>query len=198
MELNRNFNLLLTGQSLANIGDVLYIVSIIYLIFELTGSAAAAAFVPFTITSSMFVSNTLTPLLMQRFNLKWLLAFSQIGKTALLIELALFLPQLSLFNFYGLFIVISLVALLDGCASPVTQSFIPNYVNSAFHFVLPKKIHHFFDRFRVFKSSLLKKNRIFCIRIKINELLYFLCIQNINQILLPVFIPSHHEESRSN
>lgn len=90
MELNRNFNLLLTGQSLANIGDVLYIVSTIYLIFELTGSAAAAAFVSFTITSSMFVSNTLTPLLMQRFNLKWLLAFSQIGKTALLIELALF------------------------------------------------------------------------------------------------------------
>jgi DHA3 family macrolide efflux protein-like MFS transporter len=130
MKLNRNFNLLLTGQSLANIGDVLYIVSIIYVIFELTGSATAAAFVPFTITSSMFISNSLTPLLMQRFNLKWLLAGSQIGKTALLAALAFFLPQLSLSNFYGLFLVISLVALLDGCANPVTQSLIPNYVKS--------------------------------------------------------------------
>ncbi|MDN7247161.1 MFS transporter [Planococcus shenhongbingii] len=130
MKPNRNFNLLLTGQSLANIGDVLYIVSIIYIIFELTGSATAAAFVPFTITSSMFISNTMTPLLMQRFNLKWLLAGSQMGKTALLMALAFFLPQLSLSNFYGLFLVISLVALLDGCANPVTQSLIPNYVKS--------------------------------------------------------------------
>lgn len=130
MKLNRNFILLLTGQSLANIGDVLYIVSIIYLIFELTGSATVAALVPFVITSSMFVSNTLTPLLMQRFDLKWLLAGSQMGKTGLLIALALFLPQLTAANFIVLFLVISLVALLDGCANPVTQALIPNYVKS--------------------------------------------------------------------
>ncbi|WKA52742.1 MFS transporter [Planococcus liqunii] len=130
MKLNRNFNLLLTGQSLANIGDVLYIVSVIYLIFELTGSATAAAFVPFTITASMFLSNTLTPLLMQRFNLKWLLTGSQMGKTALLILLASLLPQLSLSNYYVLFPVISIVALLDGCANPVTQTLFPHYVKS--------------------------------------------------------------------
>lgn len=130
MKLNRNFHLLLTGQSLANIGDVLYIVSIIYLIFELTGSATAAALVPFIITSSMFVSNTLTPLLMQRVDLKWLLAVSQMGKTGLLIALALFLPQLTAANLIALFLLISLVALLDGCARPVTQALIPNYVES--------------------------------------------------------------------
>ncbi|MDN7243546.1 MFS transporter [Planococcus sp. N028] len=130
MKRNRNFNLLLTGQSLANIGDVLYIVSIIYVIFELTGSAAAAAFVPFTITSSMFVSNALTPLLMERFNLKWLLAGSQMGKTGLLITLALFVPHLTLANYYLLFLAISLVALLDGCANPVTRSLLPNYVEN--------------------------------------------------------------------
>ncbi|QHJ69925.1 MFS transporter [Planococcus halotolerans] len=130
MKLNRNFNLLLTGQSLANIGDILYIVSVIYLIFELTGSATAAAFVPFTITGSMFISNTLTPLLMERWNLKWLLAGSQMGKTVLLIALAFFTPQLSLANFVILFLVISLIALLDGCANPVTQSLIPLYVKN--------------------------------------------------------------------
>ena len=128
MKLNRNFNYLLAGQSLANIGDVLYIVSIIYLIFELTGSATAAAVVPFAITGSMFISNVLTPLLMQRFNLKWLLAGSQIGKTGLLIALALSLPHLSLGNYSWLFLLISLVAMLDGFASPVTRSLIPIYV----------------------------------------------------------------------
>ncbi len=128
MKLNRNFHLLLAGQSLVNIGDVLYIVSVIYAIFELTGSATAAAFVPFTITTSMFVSSLLTPLFMQRFHLKWLLVGSQTGKTILLIALALLLPQLDQANYVLLFIVMSLVALLDGCANPVTRSLIPAYV----------------------------------------------------------------------
>ncbi|CAM5209300.1 MFS transporter OS=Lysinibacillus sphaericus OX=1421 GN=LS41612_14590 PE=4 SV=1 [Lysinibacillus sphaericus] len=55
MNLGRNFWLLLVGQSLANIGDVLYIVSVIHIIYLLTGSAIAASFVPFTIATSMFV-----------------------------------------------------------------------------------------------------------------------------------------------
>lgn len=118
------------GQSFANIGDVLYIVSVIYLIFELTGSATAAAFVPFVITTSMFVSNSLTPLLMARYNLKWLLAGSQMGKTVLLMGLALWMPQLSISNHFWLYSIISLVALLDGCANPVVQTLIPNYVHN--------------------------------------------------------------------
>ena len=130
MKLNRNFHLLLAGQSLANTGDIVYIVSVIYAIFELTGSATAAAFVPFTITGAMFVSNTLTPLLMQRINLKWLLAFSQFGKTGLLVVLALLLPQLSIANYVLLFVVLALIALLDGCANPVTRSLIPAYVEN--------------------------------------------------------------------
>src|SRR5690606_12594753 len=119
----------LTGQSVANIGDVLYIVSIIYLIFELTGSATAAAVVPFAIPGSMFISNVLTPMLMQRFNLKWLLAGAQIGRSGLLLALALGLPFLSLSNYPWLFLLISLVALLDGCANPVQRSLIPIYVD---------------------------------------------------------------------
>lgn len=92
--MNKNFSLLLTGQSLANIGDVLYMVGIISAIFGLTGSATAASFVPFTITTSMFVSNLLTPLLIERVNLKWLLAGSQLGKTILIVVLGLLLTGL--------------------------------------------------------------------------------------------------------
>ncbi|TWT24353.1 MFS transporter [Planomicrobium sp. CPCC 101110] len=130
MKLNKNFSLLLTGQSLANIGDILYIVSIIYIIFGLTGSATAAALVPFAITSSMFVSNTLTPLLMQHFNLKWLLAGSQFGKTVLLFALAFFTQHISLSNYIWLFLAIGFIALLDGCANPVTRSLLPSYVQN--------------------------------------------------------------------
>lgn len=127
--MNKNFSLLLTGQSLANIGDVLYMVGIISAIFGLTGSATAASFVPFTITTSMFISNLLTPLLMSKVNLKWLLAGSQLGKTILIGGLGLLLMIISDTNYYLVFVVISGIALLDGCANPIMRSMIPQYVH---------------------------------------------------------------------
>ena len=126
--MNKNFSLLLSGQSLANIGDVLYMVSIISTIFALTGSATAASFVPFSITSSMFVSSILTPVLIGKVNLKWLLAGSQIGKTILLIILGFMLIGLTADNYYFIFLMIVMIALLDGCAHPIMQAMIPHYV----------------------------------------------------------------------
>lgn len=112
MKLNRNFSLLLLGQSLANIGDVLYIVSVISTIFLLTDSAISASFVPFTIASSMFISSMLTPLLVEKLNLKWLLAGSQIAKTILLFILGFLVMGLSAANYYFIFLIIGLIAFL--------------------------------------------------------------------------------------
>ncbi|WP_042347952.1 MFS transporter [Bacillus massiliigorillae] len=128
MKLNRDFSLLLWGQSLANIGDVLYIVSIISTIFVLTGSATASAFVPFTIASSMFISSLITPLLIGKVNLKWLMAWSQIGKTILLVILGFLLIGITVSNYYLIFFILGLIAFLDGCANPIRQALIPYYV----------------------------------------------------------------------
>ena len=128
MKLNRNFSLLLLGQSLANIGDVLYIVSVISTIFALTGSAIAASFVPFTIASSMFISSLLTPLLVEKLNLKWLLAGSQIAKTILLLILGFLLIGLTAANYYFIFLIIAWIAFFDGCANPIRQTLTPYYV----------------------------------------------------------------------
>ncbi|TGB03688.1 MFS transporter [Halobacillus salinus] len=130
MKFNRNYVYLLSGQSLANIGDVLYIVSIISAIFVTTGSATAASFVPFTITSSMFLSSILTPLLIGKVNLKWLLAGSQMAKTCLMVFLAFLVAEVSESNYMLLFLVIAAIALLDGCANPIRQTLIPHYVES--------------------------------------------------------------------
>lgn len=129
MKLNKNYSLLLLGQSLANIGDVLYMVSVISTIFVLTGSATASSFVPFTITTSMFISSLLTPLLIGKVNLKWLMAGSQIGKTILLFILGFMLIGITASNYYLIFLIIGLIALLDGCANPIRQTLIPRYVN---------------------------------------------------------------------
>jgi MFS transporter, DHA3 family, macrolide efflux protein len=128
MKMNKNFSFLLWGQSIANIGDVLYMVSVISSIYMLTGSAAASAFVPFTITTSMFVSSLLTPLLAGKVNLKWLLAGSQIGKTILLFLLGYLLTVTTASNYYLIFLLIGLIAFLDGCANPIRQTLIPHYV----------------------------------------------------------------------
>ncbi|MEI4771670.1 MFS transporter [Psychrobacillus sp. FJAT-51614] len=129
MKSNRNFHYLIVGQSLANIGDVLYIVSVISIIYSLTESATASAFVPFTITFSMFISNVLTPLLIGKFNLKHLLVGSQIGKTLFLFGLGIFLMiGFDSINFIFIFVVICFIALLDGCANPIRQTLIPYYV----------------------------------------------------------------------
>ncbi|MFJ5770130.1 MFS transporter [Psychrobacillus sp. NPDC093180] len=129
MKSNRNFLYLLVGQSLANIGDVIYIVGVISMIYSLTESATASAFVPFTITFSMFISSVLTPLLIGKFNLKHLLVGSQVGKTVFLFGLCILLMTgLDANKLVFLFVVISLIALLDGCANPIRQTLIPYYV----------------------------------------------------------------------
>lgn len=116
------------GQTMANIGDVLYMVSIISVIFLLTESATAASFVPFTITTAMFISSLLTPLLIGKVNLKWLIAGSQISKTVILIMLGLLLFGLTEANYYFIFLLIGVIAFLDGCAHPIMQTLIPHYV----------------------------------------------------------------------
>ncbi|WP_423800967.1 MFS transporter [Neobacillus sp. SAB-20_R2A] len=126
MKNNRNFLFLMLGQSLANIGDVLYIVAVISIIYDATQSAAASTFVPFTITSAMFISGTITPIFIGRFPLKPLLTWSQAAKTVLMFGLGTMLMMEQ--NLYLIFIVIAVIALFDGCANPVRQALVPYYV----------------------------------------------------------------------
>ena len=129
MKVNRNFLFLLLGQSVANLGDVFYIVSTISILYQLTGSATVSAFVPFTITSAMFISSILTPLAIGKWRLKTLLLGSQIGKTILLAGLGVFvLLFLSEMNYYYIFFIIAGIAFLDGCANPILRTFLPYYV----------------------------------------------------------------------
>ncbi|WP_400245715.1 MFS transporter [Niallia sp. JL1B1071] len=128
MNVNKNFSLLMIGQSFANIGDVLYMVSVISIIYDLKGSATAASFVPFTITTCMFISSLITPLLVGKIRLNGLMAGSQIGKTILLILLGFSLTGITVSTYYVVFIVIGIIAFLDGCANPIRQTLIPYYV----------------------------------------------------------------------
>ncbi|MGP3610629.1 MFS transporter [Anoxybacteroides rupiense] len=129
MKIERHFLVLMLGQSLANIGDVLYIVGVMTTIYRMTGSAAAASFIPLTITLAMFISSALLPLFIGVSSLTNLLAGSQIGKTAVLLGLgAVVAKYADADHVYVIFAMISVIAFLDGCANPLRQALIPHYV----------------------------------------------------------------------
>lgn len=132
MKSNKNFILLVLGQSIANLGDVFYIVSVISILYSLTGSATVSAMVPFTITTAMFVSSILTPLFLGKYRLKTLLVWTQGFKTVLLAGLLIFV-HLFFYesNYWIIYFIIGFIGFLDGCANPLMQTLMPYYVEDA-------------------------------------------------------------------
>lgn len=121
-----SFRFLWIGQSLANSGDVFYMVGLIAIIYELTGSVTYMAFVPFFITASRFVSGIIAPLIIERVSLKALLAYSQLGKTIAIIILIGYIDVFSSINTTVLiFFFVIAISFLDGWANPARNAFIP-------------------------------------------------------------------------
>ncbi|WP_432722093.1 MFS transporter [Staphylococcus equorum] len=121
-----SFRFLWIGQSLANSGDVFYMVGLIAIIYELTGSVTYMAFVPFFITASRFVSGIIAPLIIERVSLKALLAYSQLGKTIAIIILIGYIDVFSSINTSVLiFFFVIAISFLDGWANPARNAFIP-------------------------------------------------------------------------
>lgn len=124
----RSFRFLWMGQGFANTGDVLYIVALIAVLYQATGSALYLSLLPFTITIARFLSGMCAPLVLNRYSLKGLLVGSQSMKTVLLgwlgISLGLFTPSV-LFILPFAF----LIAFLDGWAAPARNAMLPQLVH---------------------------------------------------------------------
>lgn len=121
-----SFRFLWIGQSLANSGDVFYMVGLIAIIYELTGSVTYMAFVPFFITTSRFLSGLVAPLIIERVKLKPLLAYSQSGKTVAIIILTGYIEFFSSFNTsFLIFLFVIAISFLDGWANPARNALIP-------------------------------------------------------------------------
>lgn len=124
-----SFRFLWTGQMAANAGDILYIAGLISALYIITGSAVYMAMLPFFNMTARFLSALFAPFLLDRFQLEKLLAVSQLGKTAVLFVLSIFL------HFYMreetvpiLFIFVIAIAFLDGWASPARNALLPRLV----------------------------------------------------------------------
>ncbi|MGA9287231.1 MAG: MFS transporter [Anaerobacillus sp.] len=126
----RSFRFLWIGQSFANAGDVLYIVSLIAVLYQATGSALYLSLLPFTITISRFISGMCAPLVLNRYSLKGLLVWSQFAKTILLGILGL---CVWLFNLEVSFILclVFIISFLDGWAAPARNAMLPLIVKES-------------------------------------------------------------------
>ena len=115
------------GQALANMGDVFYIVGLISLVYDITGSAVYMTAVPLVITFSRFISSMAAPLLLNRTQMKNLIAYSQMGKTFVLCVFLLMMV-LNIGNVWFYLVCASIISFLDGWALPARNSYVPYLV----------------------------------------------------------------------
>lgn len=125
---NKSFRFLWIGQSLANLGDIFYIVGLISILYLSTESPFILALVPFLNMFGRFISGLLSPLLLNRYSLKTLLIYSQASKTLLLFFLAIILALDRTANVFVLISFVFVIALLDGWAAPASQAMLPRLV----------------------------------------------------------------------
>lgn len=125
---SESFRFLWVGQSLANLGDIFYIVGLISILYISTESPFVLALVPFFNMFGRFISGLLSPLLLNRYSLKALLVYSQASKTLLLFFLAIILALDITSNVLVLISFVFVIAFLDGWAAPASQAMLPRLV----------------------------------------------------------------------
>ncbi|MDX6153096.1 MFS transporter [Marinococcus sp. PL1-022] len=129
MSRKRSFFLLLSNQSIASAGDIFYLVSIISVVYERTSSVFLVSLIPFINTFSRFLGGLFAPWILEKGNLRPILAAASTGKGLLLMILPVLLPTGvgSSFLMWAL-TVVGLIAVLDSWITPARNAFLPRIV----------------------------------------------------------------------
>ncbi|MGF9905572.1 MFS transporter [Brevibacillus porteri] len=128
---HRRFICLWAGQTLANLGDVFYIVAFISVIYAATGSVMYTAFIPVVIVASQSVSSLLAPLVFQRLSLTGMLVLSQGLKTILLAAASFAVSSGVGEQEEWIWLLLGLgstIAFMDGWANPARNAMVPQLV----------------------------------------------------------------------
>ncbi|MEJ8548266.1 MFS transporter [Brevibacillus borstelensis] len=131
----KRYWLLFSGQSLANLGDVFYVVAVVSAVYVSTESAFYTGVVPILFVAAQTISGLMAPLLFRRVTLAGALIASQALKTVLLGLFALFLAyasaldqQLGTGKLILVFFFVFANAFLDGWATPARNALVPSLV----------------------------------------------------------------------
>lgn len=128
---NRSFQALWLGQSLANLGDSFYTLAIVTWVYQLTHSVTLSSLFPLLRVTGLFFSGITAPLIMRRIPIARLLFLSQTVQTCLLALLVtVWMLPIHTSTLLGLlFVLVLLLALIDGVANPCRNSLVPRLVS---------------------------------------------------------------------
>ncbi|WP_046212490.1 MFS transporter [Paenibacillus wulumuqiensis] len=127
---SKSFYALLIGQSLANMGDVLYIVALISFVYSITTSTLIISFIPVSTMVAGVISGFCVPLIIDRYNLKSILVVSQFLKTVFLFCLLFYIYSWSQSIFIPcILILVILINFMDGFAMPASSAILPSLVS---------------------------------------------------------------------
>ncbi|MBY8914138.1 MFS transporter [Bacillus sp. YC2] len=126
---NKSFYFVWAGQSIANLGDSLYVLVLTLLTYQITDSALAASLVAMMQFIGQSLSAVFIPVFIHKYRLKIILIFLQFTQAALLcLLIILFMFNLDNIPIYIFFSVVFMMSLLDGGTIPVRNSMIPRLV----------------------------------------------------------------------
>ncbi|QJC50485.1 MFS transporter [Paenibacillus albicereus] len=124
----RLFRWLWAGQSLSNLGDTLYLLAIVTIVYELTGSALFSSLVPLARVAGQLACGIAAPIVMDRWPLTRLIQLSQLLQVLLFLVLLLAVRGLDEAGIGGVLALIGLLSFTDGITTPVRNALVPRYV----------------------------------------------------------------------
>lgn len=128
---NLSFHMLWSSQAIANLGDSLYILAIVTLIYNVTGSAAIAGIFPIIRVSAEAISGIMAPMFLDRFALVLLLQIVETGQTVCFGLLCILYSMLPINIFFIIvLILVAVISILHGFSTPIRNSLIPRLVDS--------------------------------------------------------------------
>ncbi|MGD8191633.1 MFS transporter [Brevibacillus ginsengisoli] len=118
------------GQTMANLGDIFYLVALISFLYRATDSALYTSMVPIVAVCGQLISGIAAPLLFDRLDLKRILVISQSLKSVLLFVMTVYFQWFlgTAFVSYS-FLFVFAIALLDGVATPSRNALLPRLVD---------------------------------------------------------------------
>lgn len=129
MSKNFSFQMLWISQLLSNLGDSLYILSVVIAIYQLTGSAFISGLFPVLRVTGQAMSGIFVPLWMDRMKLLKIIWIAQIGQTILLVIMSMTnLAASSAWLTASLLCFVFGTSVLHGCALPARNALIPRLV----------------------------------------------------------------------
>ncbi|MDP1513298.1 MFS transporter [Paenibacillus sp. CMAA1739] len=124
--IRRSFYYLWGSQTISNAADIIYMLSVVVLVFSASNSLMTTILIPLFRLSAQVVSGLVAPIVLGRFRLTQVLLFSQFGQFVIFTLLLLYLwivPEQRSFLF--IFVMVFGMSFLDGWTNPARNALVP-------------------------------------------------------------------------